>query len=55
MTTATVTTTYLGFTIIVTHDGFTVLDRNGNPLPKVKTMQVARKQIAELRRIEREG
>lgn len=58
MTTEPVTTTYLGFTVLVEHDGFTVLDRNGEPVvtpTKLRTMAGARAVVSALRRAERES
>lgn len=51
--TETITTSYLGFTILVSGLGFTVLGRNGEAVVTVTTMQAARRVISSLRREER--
>jgi hypothetical protein len=53
----TVTTTYGGYTIIVSNAGFVVLDRYGRPIQtkhRLKSMSSARSLIRALRRAERE-
>lgn len=52
---AAATTSYRGFTILVNHNGFIVLGRDGEPIRHVKTMRAARSLILKLRRAEREG
>jgi hypothetical protein len=53
--TATVETIYLGFKVIVTHEDFTVLKRDGTTAAVVTSMRAARAIVRELRRTEREG
>lgn len=48
-------TVYLGFKILVTHDDFTVLKRDGTAAGVVTSMRAARAIVRELRRTEREG
>lgn len=58
MSPAVVSTSYRGFTILVTNEGFTVLDREGKPVEtehKITSMATARGLVAKLRRQEREA
>lgn len=53
-----VTTSYRGFAILVSNDGFIVLGRDGRPVytkTKITSMATARALVAELRRKEREA
>jgi len=49
-----IVTHYLGYEIHAYHEGFIIIDSNGQPLPLLTSMSAVRKRISELRRAERE-